>query len=258
MAAFAPCFFLQGTPDYGAFQKRVLVPKELAVPIPEAMSFSEAAMLPMQVLTAWSGWEAIGLPRDMLFSARDGQGMLVWGGASSIGSAAVQVARMMGFRVYVTANERHHEYLEKLGAAKVFDYKSEDVVERIVKAAKEDGVTVNTGFDAVGCLKECLEILKETKGEGATAKLAEAVLLNEDSPTMEGVDVKFVSAPTDKKEQTEFFHFVFNVWLKEKLEKGEFVPSPGIKVIEGGLESVNKGLDEMRQRVSGVKLVLEI
>jgi len=102
-----------------------------------------------------------------------------------------------------------------------------------------------------------LDILKEFKGEG-TAKLAEAKPLSEDSPKMEGVEVKFISAPKDETKRTEFFHFVMRVWLKEKLEKGEFVPSPKIKVIEGGLESANKGLDELKQGVSGVKLVLEV
>jgi hypothetical protein len=72
------------------------------------------------------------------------------------------------------------------------------------------------------------------------------------------VEVKFVQQPQGEKERMEFFHFVFGVWLKEKLETGEFVPSPKIQVIEGGLESVQKGLDEWRKGVSGVKVVLEI
>jgi hypothetical protein len=102
-----------------------------------------------------------------------------------------------------------------------------------------------------------LEILKQLKGE-ETAKLASAIPLSEDSPKMEGVEVKFVAAPRDAKERTEHFHFVFGVWLKKKLEAGEFVPSPKVKVIEGGLESANKGLDELKKGVSGVKLVLEV
>ena len=49
----------------------------------------------------------------------------------------------------------------------MFDYKSEDVVEQIVKAAKEDGVTIQTGYDAVsGALEQCMEVLKELKGRG--------------------------------------------------------------------------------------------
>jgi len=248
---------MKGAPDYGAFQTHVLVPAENVVPLPQGMSFNEGSLLPMAVVTAWSGWYSIGLPRDTSYTAADKKGMLVWGGASSVGSAALQVAKSMGFIVYTTASEKHHEYLKGLGASKVFDYKGEHVVESIVKAAKEDGVTIQIGYDAVGQLKSCLEILKELKGEG-TAKLASAIVLSEDSPKMEGVEVKFVAAPEDEKESMEHFHFIFRVWLKEKLETGEFVPSPKIQVVEGGLESVNKALDELKKGVSGTKLVLEV
>ncbi len=257
VTAFAPTFFVQGAPDYGAFQKKVLIPAVNASPIPESMSFNEAALLPMAVGTAWSGWYTIGLPRETQHTASDKQGMLVWGAASSIGSAAVQIAKMMGFTVYATASEKHHEYIKSLGASKVWDYRAEGVVESIVKAAQADGVKVQMGFQAAageGVWQSCMDILKEW----SPAKLASAIPLSDQTPKVEGVDVKFVSAPADEKERTEFFHFVFNVWLKEKLDKGEYVPSPKIQVVEGGLEGANKGLDELKGGVSGVKLVLEV
>lgn len=78
VAAFAPTFFVQGAPDNGAFQERVLVPAANAVPLPTGMSFNEASLLPMAVLTAWSGWYSIGLPRDTSFKPADKKGMLVW------------------------------------------------------------------------------------------------------------------------------------------------------------------------------------
>jgi NADPH:quinone reductase-like Zn-dependent oxidoreductase len=163
----------------------------------------------------------------------------------------------MGFYVYTTASKKHHAYLQELGATKVFEYTDEDVVTQIVTAAKEDGVTIQIAYDAVGQLKACLEVLKEFKGEGS-AKVASAVPLSADSSTADGVEVRFVAAPLDEKERTEHFHFVFGVWLKEKLERKEFVPSPKIRVIEGGLESANKALGELKKGVSGVKLVLEV
>jgi hypothetical protein len=73
-----------------------------------------------------------------------------------------------------------------------------------------------------------------------------------------GVEVKFSAPPRDEKVRTEFFFFVFSVWLKGKLEKGEFMPSPKVQVVEGGLETAQKGLDELKKGVSGVKLVLEV
>jgi NADPH:quinone reductase-like Zn-dependent oxidoreductase len=71
----------------------------------------------MAVLTAWSGWYSIGVARDTKYTAADRQGMLVWGGASSVGSAAIQTAHMFGFTVYATASEKHHEYLKNFGGA---------------------------------------------------------------------------------------------------------------------------------------------
>lgn len=236
----------------------MIVPAANAVPLPPGMGFNEASLLPMAVETAWAGWYSIGVARDTKYAAADKKGLLVWGGAGSVGSAAVQVAKSMGFIVYVTASEKHHEYLKRLGASRAFDYKSEDVVGQIVVAAKEDGITIQTVYDAaMGALEQCLEVLKELKGEGM-AKLASAPRLPEDFPKVDGVEVKFVMAPADAKERTEHFHFVFNVWLKEKLANGEFVPSPKVQVVQGGLEAANKGLDELKKGVSGVKLVLEV
>ncbi|KAL8685243.1 MAG: hypothetical protein Q9218_007883, partial [Villophora microphyllina] len=109
VAAFATTFFVQGKPDYGAFQKKVVVPATHVTPLPDSINFDEASILPMSVVTAWCGWYTLGLPlRDTIFGSADKKAMLVWGGASSIGSAAVQIAKMLGFTVFATASEKHH------------------------------------------------------------------------------------------------------------------------------------------------------
>ena len=143
---------------------------------------------------------------------------MVWGGATSIGTGAIQLAKLIGFRIYATASERHHEYLKSLGASEMFDYRDEEVVGRNVEAMKRDGATVSVAFDPVGQTNQCLEI-KELKGAGL-ATLASAVPLGEGVPKMEGVEVKYMLPPEDKEEQREQFHFAFNVWLRERLEKG--------------------------------------
>lgn len=258
VAAFAPTFFVHGAPDYGAFQAMALIPEANVTPLPQNVSFNEASLLGMSVVTAWSGWWTIGFPlSDTAFSATDKKAVLVWGGASSIGTGAVQSAKMIGLAVYATASEKHHDYIKQLGAKEVFDYKDADVVEKIVKAAKDDGVIVQYAFDAAGQVQPCLDILKNFKA-GGTPQLATAIPMSDATPKEEGVEVKFVAAPTEAKEQTEFFAFVMNSWLKEKLEKGKYKPSPAIKVVEGGLGGLNKGLDELKGGVSGTKLVLEL
>ncbi|KAL8949034.1 MAG: hypothetical protein Q9222_004830 [Ikaeria aurantiellina] len=278
VAAFAPTFFAHGDPDYGAFQKKALVPAALVTPVPADMSFDEASILGMAVLTAWSGWYSIGLPlrEDAAVFApaaekkkkKQQEGMLVWGGASSIGTAAVQSARMMGFTVYATASARHHTYIkQQLGAeGGVFDYKSDGVVQEIVGAAKRDGCGLRHAFDAVGEVRNCLDVLKEFKGAGgatteaaaAVPKLATAKPTSPETPKESGVEVRFVAAPAEEEERTRFFQFVMNRWLAKKLATGEYKPSPSIKKLEGGLEGLNQGLDVLKAGVSGTKLVLEI
>ena len=257
VTGFCPAFFTHGAPDYGAFQEKVIVPASNVTPLPDGVSFNEASVLPMAVVTAWSGWYSIGIPRESKYSAEDKKGMLVWGGSSSIGSAAIQSAKLFGFTVYATASSKHHDYLRKLGAQKVFDYKDENVVQNIVNAAKEDGITIRECYDSIGKTQLCLDVLKEFKGSG-TSKLASAAPLREGHPTMEGVDINFIMAPQGDEARSEHFRFVFGVWLKEKLKSGEFVPSPKLQVIEGGLKGANHGLDELKKGVSGIKLVVEV
>ena len=259
VAAFAPTFFVQGVPDYGAFQAKALIPATNVTPVPESVSFNEASLLGMSVVTAWSGWYTAGLPlQDTLYTPADKKGVLVWGGASSIGTGAIQSAKMLGFTVYTTASPKHHAYLKTLGATATFDYKDESAVTKIVQAAKGDGIDLRIAFDAAGQVRSCLDILKEFKAGGGTPQLATAVAMSDHTPQEEGVEVKFVAAPTDERPKTEFFAFVMNGWLKGKLETGAYRPSPAIKLVEGGLEGLNRGLDELKGGVSGTKLVVEV
>lgn len=259
VTAFASAFWHQGEPDHGAFQQFTLVPAENVAPLPDTMSFREACILPMAVETALSGWYSIGLARDTKYTPEDRQGLLVWGGATSVGSAALQSAKLMGFRVYATSSPKHHESLKTWGAARVFDYHSDDVVSQIVHAAIQDGISLRLCYMAAqGGLEPSIEVLKQLKGDDGIAKIASAPVVPPDAPTVDGVEVTFVSPPEDPKPRSEHFHWVYTDWLKEKLETGEFVPSPRVKVIKGGLEATNKALDELKQGVSGTKLVIEL
>ncbi|KAH9477838.1 Dehydrogenase azaJ [Psilocybe cubensis] len=258
VSAFAPCFFRRGAPDYGAFQERVLIPASNVALLPEKISFKEASLFPMAVGTAWAGLQVVGIPRDAEYKQEDKKVLLIWGGASSIGSAVIQVAKSLGFITYVTASENHHDYMKELGADKVFDYKAEDTVDAIVKSAREDGVKIQYAYEASGrAVKDAFEVLKKAKGKDI-AKLASAAPLRPDCPTAEGIEVKFVAVPTDVGARREFSSFVYRDWLTKKLADGEFVPSPRIKVVGKGLESLQKGLDEWSQGVSGVKLVVDL
>ncbi|KAF8860554.1 GroES-like protein [Acephala macrosclerotiorum] len=259
VSSFAPAFFKLGSPNYGAFQKKVLVPAVNATIIPGKLSFDEASLLPMAVITAWSGLYSISVPRDTAFKPADKKGFLVWGGASSVGTAVIQVAKSLGYIVFATASSKHHSYIKTLGADYLFDYKSPSVVEQIVKTAKDTNITIDTGYDAVGAWKQSMTVLHETKGEAKKAMLASAPPLKEDEmPKFGDVEAKFVLAPEGEEALEEHFGFVFNKWLREKLAKGEWIIAPKIKSLPGGLEGLNDALDELKKGASGEKLVLQL
>ncbi|KAI1338848.1 GroES-like protein [Xylariaceae sp. FL0016] len=259
VAAISAAFTQQGRPDYGAFQERVLVPVATVAPIPDAMGFADAATLGMATFTAYAGLEIVGVPRDARYRpADDRQGLLVWGATSSVGTLAVQLARSMGFVVYATASPQHHEYVKSLGATRVFDYRDAAGVEdAVVQAARADGLTFQHAYLATGSLASCQNIVKALKGEG-TGYVASAPAVSPDAPVVEGVEVVFVVAAQEEDKQKEQMAFYYNTWLRESLQTGTVVPSPKVRVVEGGLEAVNEALETLAKGVSCTKLVVEL
>lgn len=257
--AFASAFYNGGSQDHGAFQKFVLSRSECVLPLPDNISFDNGAILPLAVLTALSSWTSIGISLDTKHSPQDKQAVLIWGGASSVGTIAIQSAKLMGFTVYTTASPRNHAYLQQeLGANRVFDYGTSHVVSQITDAVRKDGVHLNTACCVVrGALQSVLDVLKVTKGSG-TAKVAHAPVLLPDAPALEGVEVIFVMPPIDASARSAHIYKCFNVWLLQGLASGAVIPSPQVQIAAGGLEGLNKALDTLKAGVSGSKIVVNV
>ncbi|KAL3471852.1 chaperonin 10-like protein [Aspergillus californicus] len=259
VAAAGTTFYRSGALDYGAFQELVLAGSEVVVPLPDGISFEEGAVFPLATLTALSAWYTLGIGLDTRYTPEQRQVILIWGGASSVGSIAIQSAKHLGFTVYTTASQKHHAYLQSLGADRAFDYKDSDVVEQIVAAVRQDGFTLKIAqCVAPGTLQSVFDVLKETRGD-EPAKVAHAPPLFPDAPKCEGVDVQFVLPPMEETARTEYMYQVFQGWLKEGLAAGTVVPSPRVQVEgERGLEGLNAALDVLSKGVSGVKIVVRV
>ncbi len=104
----------------GGYAEYCNVPAGQCLPVPDNLSFIEAASLPETFFTVWSNV----FDRGQL---KPGETLLVHGGTSGIGVAAIQMAKAMGSIVYVTAgtDEKCHFCLE-LGADKAINYKKEN------------------------------------------------------------------------------------------------------------------------------------
>ena len=256
--AFASSFYQGGSQDHGAFQKYVLAQSEGVIALPDGLSFEEGAILPLAVLTALSSWTIIGIPLGTKYAPQDKQAVLIWGGASSVGTFAIQSAKLMGFTVYTTASAKNHEYLKELGANVVFDYKASDVVAQIIDAVNKDGVILRTANCVVeGSLQPTLDVLKIAKGD-AVANVAHCPPLLPGAPTLEGAEIKFVLPPMDPAERNDHMYKCFHVWLRDGLSSGSVVPSPHVQIEAGGLKGLNKALDTLKAGVSATKIVVQV
>ncbi|MBI3284658.1 MAG: NAD(P)H-quinone oxidoreductase [Burkholderiales bacterium] len=127
------CALVQG----GGYAEYCTAPVQQCLPIPAGLSMVEAASLPETFFTVWSNV----FDRAKLST---GETLLVQGGTSGIGVAAIQMAVALGHRVFATAgSDEKCRATEGLGAERGINYKTEDFAE-VLKA-----VTVGRGVDVI-------------------------------------------------------------------------------------------------------------
>jgi putative PIG3 family NAD(P)H quinone oxidoreductase len=109
----------------GGYAEFVAVPAGQVMPVPDGVPLHHAAGLPEVACTVWSN-----LMMTAHLSA--GQLLLIHGGASGIGTHAIQLARALGSRVAVTAGSTNKlELCAELGAEITINYRDEDFVARV-------------------------------------------------------------------------------------------------------------------------------
>jgi len=120
----------------GGYAEFVRVPAVNVVPIPDHVSFVDAAAFPLTFLTAWHMLVA----RAKVVA---GETVLVLAGASGVGQAAIQVARLFGARVIATAGtDAKRERAMNLGAADVIDHYASDIAAEVRRLTDKRGVDV--------------------------------------------------------------------------------------------------------------------
>ncbi len=125
----------------GGYAQFVRIHEELLMPVPEQMSFEQAAAIPEVFLTAY---QALAL----LAQIKPGEKVLIHAGASGVGTAAIQLVKHLGGEALVTASKPKHELCVSLGADFAVDYKTENFENRIKE--KTDGLGVDIIIDFIG------------------------------------------------------------------------------------------------------------
>ena len=120
----------------GGYAEYTVAPSLQCLPVPEGLSFEEAASLPETFFTVWNNIFDIG-------QFRPGETVLVHGGSSGIGVAAIQIVKAMGGNVIVTAGTSAKcQACQKLGADLAINYREEEFESQIQTFTRGEGVDI--------------------------------------------------------------------------------------------------------------------
>lgn len=268
----------------GGFQRYTAVLAKMACPIPDFIPYENAVVLPLGISTAACALyqkDYLHLELPSATPRATGETVLIWGGSSSVGSNAIQLAIASGYKVVTTASPRNFEYVLSLGASSVYNYRSPTVIEEIADALKDD---ILAGAVAIGDsgATSCVKILSRCSGNKFVAittppisfsylaespksrvKKAEfiALLLGSNvnlwlSAKKKGVGIKYVFGTSLKN--NEVSTAIYREYLPQALLEGRYLAAPPPKIVGEGLESIQGALAEAIGGVSAEKVVVKL
>jgi NADPH:quinone reductase-like Zn-dependent oxidoreductase len=120
----------------GAYAESLVIPAHIVLPIPDHISFEEAAAAPLVFLTAWSMMVGKG-------NIRPGEDVLILGAGAGVGTAAIQIAKLVGCRIFATAsNAEKLQRAKELGADFLINYTTEEFDKAIRDLTNKRGVDI--------------------------------------------------------------------------------------------------------------------
>ncbi|KAL2825951.1 chaperonin 10-like protein [Aspergillus cavernicola] len=253
---------------HAGFQEHTVLWANMAARIPASLSFESAAVLPLGVSTASAALfqrGTLNLPLPSLNPVKQSTTgttttVLVWGGTSSVGSNAVQLAVAAGCEVIATASRRNFEIVRRLGAVDVVDYSSGDVVEELIRAF--EGRRLAGAFDAIGTvesLRPTLEAVSRIVGVKKVFTTADEV---DEKLVPSGVKAEPIQAVDIRGEEGEdrdktIGKKIYEDFLPQALKAGKYLIYPDPWVVGQGLDSIQAALDASKNS-PGRKVVVTI
>ncbi|KAL4952212.1 hypothetical protein BDW69DRAFT_168303 [Aspergillus filifer] len=248
----------------GAYSHYCVVDERISFKLRPSISRAHASTVPLAAATAWLALlssDCLGLDR----SKAKNISVLIWGGSSSVGLYAVQLASVLGFEVVATCSPKHFDLLKSYGAKHVFDYKDEDVAAKIRTATPNLAHTFDTIGNSTSSATASQALLDQT-GKLCTVRPGKAHTENV-TPGTTVTDVlvwtsflkdhaygnfKWPASKEDHELSIELFEK-----LPDWLEKG--IVKPNNPKVLSGLKSVSEGFQEYRDgKISAYKIVYEL
>jgi len=265
----------------GAFQTYTVLLERMASPIPTDLSYQRAAVLPLGLSTAACGLfqkDQLALDYPSVSPSPNGKTLVVWGGSTSVGSNAIQLAVAAGYEVFTTASPRNFDYCKALGASRVFDYHDAHAVPDLIAALA--GKTV-AGALAIGggSSDACAAVVGACRGRKfvsiATFPIAFDQPLGQKISALatvsrflwsslrfwlktrpRGIRSKFIFGST--LVHNEVSRAIYADFLPQALAQHRYIAAPEPRVVGNGLASLQTALELQRGGVSAQKIVLSL
>ena len=205
---FCRSYRVLGTKEDGTYAEFIKLPAVNVVPMPDGLSFEEAAAVPLVFLTAWHMLMT-------LAKIRPGEIVLVHAAGSGVGSAAIQIAKLVEAHVIATAgSEEKLKHATELGADDVINYNQKDFVEEVRCLTDKRGVDVV--FESIGgkVFEKSITII---------AKGGRLVTCGATKEYMANVDIRYIYS----RHQT-----IYGSWMGSKAELIDV-----LKFFEGGKDA---------------------
>ena len=260
-----------------AFQAYVLLSSHFAAPIPNEMSYESASVMPLGMATAAAALfqkDQLGLTLPSSHATPTGKTVIIWGGSTSVGCNAIQLAKAAGYEVVTTASPRNFDLCKNLGASEVFDYKSKTVVADVAKALQGKTCAGALSIGSGGA-DACFDVLHRCKGHKfismATYPLPDPLPKRFVLPItmytfiswmvaaffkskLRGIKWNFINAASVA--ESGIGKSILEDYLGKALADGSFKPSPEPMVVGKGLESMQEALDIQKKGMSAKKVVV--
>lgn len=195
-----------------------------------------------------------------------GYSVLVWGGSTSVGQYAIQLAKASGCFVITTASPGRHSFLKELGADVCFDYSDANVVSQIKDASKnnlsyavdcisEKGSTAKVCAALTGPNPQVATVLPGVSNEIPSNVTQRSVMMYTIfGKKMHVFGQDYEAVPADKAFAEKFYSQLTDILLPE----GRLKPNKATKV-PGGLNGVEEGFQRMMEnKIAAEKLVYTI
>jgi len=205
-------------------------------------------------------YQSLGLPLPPA-KVQEPTSILIYGASTATGTLAVQYAKLSGLEVIATASPHNFDFLKRLGADQVFDYKDPDVGAKIREATHDKLTLVFDTISEKGS-PEISAAAISSKGGHYSA------LLHVPKFPRDDVKNSFTLAYTAFGEwfneefpaSKEDFDFGVKFWrLSADLVNSGKIKAHPTEVRSGGLDAIPQGLQDLKNnKVSGVKLVYKV